>query len=88
MPTKIQGKTYYSAAEICRKMGVTRQTLWRWRRERKVPIGRRYRGHRVVFTRKEVAAIREYAVRLEPALPRPARQVKAFKPNWIKESDG
>jgi hypothetical protein len=62
----IEGVTYLSATDIQRELGVTRQTLWRWRKERKIPLGRRYRNKQVVFTQQEVEAIREYSNRLEP----------------------
>ena len=58
---------YFSATEIQREIGVVRQTLWRWRKAKKIPQGRLYRGRQVVFTKQEVEAIREYANRLEPA---------------------
>jgi hypothetical protein len=63
----IDGVTYYVAAEICRDLGVARQTLWRWRDARKIPAGHRYRGYQILFTEEEVVTIRQYANRLEPA---------------------
>lgn len=62
----IDGVTYFSAAEVARVAGVTRQTLWRWRQDGKVPSGRKYRDKQVVFTKAESELIREYAHRLEP----------------------
>ena len=67
MTIQIEGVRYYSAAEIQAQLSVARQTLWRWRREGKVPAGCRYRDHQVVFTRKDFEAIREFANRIEPA---------------------
>jgi hypothetical protein len=64
---RIDGITYFSAMDVQREIGVVRQTLWRWRRARKIPAGRRYRDRQVVFTREEVDAIRKYANRLVPA---------------------
>jgi hypothetical protein len=64
---EIEGVTYFSAADIHRQIKVARQTLWRWRKARKIPQGRRYRDRQIVFTKKEVEAIREYANRLVPA---------------------
>lgn len=67
MPIVLDGETYYSAAELSRDLGVTRQTLWRWRHDGNVPVGRRYRGRQVLFTFAEVQQIVGYANRLEPA---------------------
>jgi hypothetical protein len=69
---------YFSAADIQREIGVVRQTLWRWRKAKKIPQGRLYRGRQVVFTEQEVEAIREYANRLEPAEPSESDQMKLF----------
>ena len=62
----IDGVAYFSAADVARAAGVTRQTLWRWRQDGKVPPGRKYRDKQVVFTTDESELIREYAHRLEP----------------------
>jgi predicted DNA-binding transcriptional regulator AlpA len=69
---------YFSAADIQQEIGVVRQTLWRWRKAKKIPQGRLYRGRQVVFTKQEVEAIREYANRLEPAEPSEPDQMKLF----------
>lgn len=74
MPIKIEGVEYFTAADVQREIGVARQTLWRWRRARKIPQGRRYRNKTIVFTRAEMRAIREFSNRLEPAdSPRPRK---------------
>jgi predicted DNA-binding transcriptional regulator AlpA len=67
MPVLIARVEYFTAADIQREVGIARQTLWRWRKSRKIPQGLRYRDRQVVFTRKDVEAIREYSNRLEPA---------------------
>jgi predicted DNA-binding transcriptional regulator AlpA len=85
MPIEIAGITYFTAAKIHREVGVARQTLWRWRKARKIPQGRRYRDRQVVFTEEEVEAIRQYANRLEPAEPNPADQKKLFKAGSQKQ---
>ncbi|MBI4186018.1 MAG: MerR family transcriptional regulator [Chloroflexi bacterium] len=30
MPVVIEGQTYYRTAEVCRKLGISRNTLFRW----------------------------------------------------------
>jgi hypothetical protein len=63
----IDGVGYYSAADVARELGVSRQSLWKWRLHGKIPQGRRYRNRLVVFTTTEFFAIRDYSQRLEPA---------------------
>lgn len=67
MPIKIEGIMYYSVSDVHREFGITRQTLWRWRKDGNIPQGRRYRGRQIVFTKPEIEVIREHANRLEPA---------------------
>ncbi|WP_437763381.1 hypothetical protein WMF27_41275 [Sorangium sp. So ce281] len=74
----LDGTTYFSAAEVVRDIGVARQTLWRWRQDGKIPAGRRYREHQVVFTAEEFAAIREFAHRIEPINDAPPNQLRLF----------
>jgi len=69
MAIEINGMTYFAAAEVARTVGVSRQTLWRWRQARKVPSGLRFRDGHLVFTAAELGQIREFAARLEPAAP-------------------
>jgi hypothetical protein len=86
MPIQIEGVEYFTAADIYRELGVARQTLWRWRKTAKIPLGRRYRDRLVVFTREEVDAIREYSNRLEPAEATTSNQLKLFKASSPKRS--
>ena len=69
MPLVIEGVSYFTAAEVARVSHVTRQTLWRWRQDGKVPAGRRFRDKQVLFTEDEAEKIRDYANRLEPLAP-------------------
>jgi len=66
MAIEIEGREYHPAAEVARLVGVSRQTLWRWRQGGKVPVGRRFRDRQIVFTQDEVVRIRAHAARLEP----------------------
>ena len=67
MPVEVAGKRYYSVTEVAEVADVTRQTIWRWRKEGKVPEGVKYRGREVVFTQEELERIYAYAHRLEPS---------------------
>jgi transcriptional regulator with XRE-family HTH domain len=80
----LEGMNYFSAAEVAREVGVSRQTLWRWRQDGKIPSGRRYRDHQVVFTSDEFAAVREFAHRIEPIDATPQNQLKLFDGRRIR----
>ena len=66
MPLTIEGVEVFTTTEVTQMVGVSRQTLWRWRAEGDVPLGRRYRRKSVVFTRTEVDEIVAFANRIEP----------------------
>ena len=67
MQLEIAGIQYYSTATVLAEAGISRQTLWRWRQDGKIPSGqRRYRDRRVLFTLEEVEEIKAFANRLEP----------------------
>jgi hypothetical protein len=78
MPIKIQGAEYYTAAELTERLEVSRQTLWRWRQEGKIPQGHRYRNRHVVFTPAEAVEIEAFANRIEPIDGSAARQMSLF----------
>jgi hypothetical protein len=68
--TRIQGvqignQTYYEATEVLRVIGVSRQTLWSWRRGKLIPPGNRFRN-RIVFSKLDFAAIVSHAAKIEP----------------------
>ena len=65
MALKIEGVEYLQASEVAETAGVSRQTLWRWRRNGRIPIGRKYRDRQVLFTSDEVEEIRNFAHRME-----------------------
>jgi excisionase family DNA binding protein len=66
MPVRVEGEDYYTNSEVSEELGVSRQTLWRWREKGSIPAGLRYRTRQVLFKRTEVDAIRQFANRLEP----------------------
>jgi len=66
MPLTIEGVEFFTTTEVTQMLGVSRQTLWRWRAEGNVPLGRRYRRKSVVFTKVEVDEIVSFANKIEP----------------------
>jgi predicted DNA-binding transcriptional regulator AlpA len=66
MPVQIAGVEYFSADEVADAVGVSRQTLWRWRTDGRIPAGNRYRDRQIVFTAGEFEVIRQFACRVEP----------------------
>ena len=59
MPTEIDGQLYYRTAEVCRYLGITRNTLFRWL-QKGVIDGVEYRDWRGwrLFTTAQVEAIK------------------------------
>ena len=66
MAVELDGEVYLCVSEVAERLGVARQTLWRWRTDGEIPSGHRYRGGQVVFSVSEVEKIEAYAHRLEP----------------------
>jgi Helix-turn-helix domain len=66
MPVTIEGRKYYTNAEVSDELRVSRQTLWRWREKGSIPAGLRYRTRQVLFKADEVEVIRQFANRLVP----------------------
>ena len=80
MAIEMDGTTYLTAGEVVDELGVSRQTLWRWRQEGKIPPGyRRNRDRRVLFTADEVEVIQQFANQVEPISPgQDTVQIKLF----------
>ena len=66
MAAEIGGQVYLCVSEVVERLDISRQTLWRWRRESELPTGHRFRGNQVVFSPSEVEEIEAFANRLEP----------------------
>jgi DNA-binding transcriptional MerR regulator len=65
MPVTLNGQTYYRTAEVCRMVGISRNTLFRWLKGRVLTETehRDRRGWRL-FTDREVIRLRAEANRL------------------------
>jgi predicted DNA-binding transcriptional regulator AlpA len=66
MTLEIAGTSYLAANELLEELSISRQTLWRWRREGHIPQGHRFRDGKTVFTIAEADEVRRYANRIEP----------------------
>ena len=49
---RINGAEYLSASDLAQELGISRQTLWRWRQDGKIPKGYRFRDNSILFTRR------------------------------------
>lgn len=78
MPKEIDGRKFFSTNEILDRLGISRQTFWRWRREGKIPPGSRFRDRRMMFTEGEMEQITAHATRLEPESIADDRQLNLF----------
>lgn len=78
MPVELNNRLYFSVNEVLGDTGVSRQTLWRWRQDGKVPRGHRFRDRQVLFDEGEFQAIRSYATHVE-RLDEGARQLRLFR---------
>jgi len=65
MPTEIDGTIFYTCTDAAGACGVSRQTIWRWRQDGLIPIGRTRRSRSVVFSESELEYIRARATQLE-----------------------
>jgi hypothetical protein len=66
MPILLDGTTFFTNGKAAERAGVTRQTLWRWRSDGHIPLGRQYRGRSVLFSEDELTEIAQYAHRIGP----------------------
>ena len=68
----VNGVDFFTSAEVAAAAGVTRQTLWRWRLDRRIPQGRRYRDRMILYTAAEREEVCQFAHRLEGSGAAPA----------------
>jgi transposase-like protein len=76
---ELNGQEYLPSGELAQELGISRQTLWRWRKQGKVPAGHKYRDGQILFTTEEVSRIREYAYQVEPVETVGSDQLRLFK---------
>jgi DNA-binding transcriptional MerR regulator len=65
MPLVMDRQTYYRTAEVCRRVGISRNTLFRWLKQGL--LGERERRDRRgwrLFTEAEIALLRDEASRI------------------------
>jgi len=79
MPLEIDGVVYIAAGEVAEQLRISRQTLWRWRQEGKIPSGHRYRDRQLLFTESEFESVKQYSHRLEPVGVDGGRQLRLFE---------
>jgi cysteine desulfurase len=79
MPIEIDGSIFYSCTDAATTCNVSRQTIWRWRQDGLIPIGRARRGRSVVFSATELEYIRAHARQLEG--PRAAFPTEVYLDN-------
>jgi predicted DNA-binding transcriptional regulator AlpA len=65
MPFLLHGVEFYTIEEVAQAAGVSRVTVWRWRKAGLIPQGRRYRGRERLYDLAEAEAIYQHAHRLE-----------------------
>ena len=79
MPIQLRDRLYFSVNEVLGDTGVSRQTLWRWRQDGKVPLGHRFRDRQLLFDEEEFHAIRGYASHVEPLSGGAGQQLRLFR---------
>ena len=84
MSLSVEGITYYTMKDIVSQLSVSRQTLWRWRREGKIPQGQLFRDKQLLFTKLEFGQIEAFANRIEPS-PRNSLQLSFLNNNGRPE---
>jgi predicted DNA-binding transcriptional regulator AlpA len=77
MPFSIRDQVYFSVNEVLADTGISRQTLWRWRQDGKVPAGHRFRDRQILFDQEQFEAIRSYSTHVE-RLDAEAQQLTLF----------
>jgi len=84
MPVTINNQTYYRTIEVCRMVGISRNTLFRWLKKGSVTMveHRDYRGWRL-FTQAQVEAMKEKTSRVANIYLR--ERAKETNPSQLSE---
>jgi predicted DNA-binding transcriptional regulator AlpA len=72
LAVEVNGVRYVTLDKIAERIGRSRQTIWRWRKQGVIPQGNRDRRGRVLFSEAEFETIRKYATTLEAIALSPA----------------
>ena len=69
MPITIDGEIYYRTAEVCRRVGISRSTFFRWLREGTLADARNVdrRGWRL-FAKDELAKLKAEVNQIRPKI--------------------
>lgn len=68
MPIRLNGETYYRTAEVCRMVGISKNTLLRWIKEGTfAEVQQRDRRNWRLFTKDELDTLRTEVNRVKPA---------------------
>ena len=76
IPTFINNIKYLTRSEVIEELGVTRQSLWRWRKAGLVPPGNCYRGRQVIFNEEDRTLIESCGLRVSPIQGEESRQLE------------
>lgn len=80
MSFDVDGATYYSKAEVAEAVGISRQTLYRWIDEGKVPAPghRRHRDGRLFYSQAGLEVVRSFANHVVPVDTTQPNQLRLF----------
>ena len=79
-PVHIDRIAYFAATDVAAVLKISRQTLWRWRRAGKIPLGHRFRDGQTFFTQSELEEVKSFAHQIKPIDPTDRNQLELFRP--------
>jgi excisionase family DNA binding protein len=88
MPKTINGDTYYRTSEVCKIVGISRNTLFRWLKEGNITEveHRDYRGWRL-FTQAQIDALKKRTERINTiSLKKQAKETSSSKATKTKSA--